>query len=235
MIANGRLYLGHLGPIPLFVHWSALLMVVLAWLWSGPRGEASHLTVFLITLTWLVGGIVLHEFGHGIMGRWLGATGITITVWALGGVCSSERSLRPGREIAILAAGPAVSVVLGAACLGSMWYIDARHPLWFDGPTGLWLELWLRHGIWINLGLGLFNCLPLFPLDGGQIAFNGTLLMTRSVTTAAMTTFVLAVLTALGWLGWLWSSHSLDLWDVVLVGFLLQHAWGLVAAARRFR
>ena len=48
--------------------------------------------------------------GHGFMARAFGAHGVTITLMATGGLCSSHRERdQYGSEILILAAGPAVS------------------------------------------------------------------------------------------------------------------------------
>lgn len=233
MFSEGRLYLGHLGPIPLFLHWSALVMVALAWMWSHPLGDIPHLATFLILLTWLAGGIICHELGHGLMARRFGATGITITVWALGGVCASQRSLRPWREIAILAAGPGVSLLLAALCRGTQVGLAAWDPPWLAEHTGTWVALWLEYGYLINLSLFIFNCIPLYPLDGGQIVFNAALLATRRLPLAALITFIGSAISGLVFLAWQWRGGRLDWWDVILVGFLLQTAWGLVAATRR--
>lgn len=227
MLTNGRLYLGHLGPIPLFVHWSALLLVGLAWMWAPPSPAG-----FLILLTVLVSSIVLHEFGHGIVGKWFGAQGVTITIWAMGGVCSSQRTLKPGRELLILAAGPLVNILLVALCLGLSFGLQYWNPPWFTGQTAIWIKLWLHYGLVVNFGLALFNILPLYPLDGGQMAFNGLLLITRRVRLSALITFGLAVLTAIVWLGWNHLNGGIATWTLVITLLLLHNAWGLVSIAR---
>ena len=37
---RNSVYVGHLGPIPLYLHWSALFLCVLAWQWGMPSGFA---------------------------------------------------------------------------------------------------------------------------------------------------------------------------------------------------
>jgi Zn-dependent protease len=225
-----RLYLGHFGSIPLFVHWSALLLVILCWMWA-PAGNTQWI-IALTLLTCLVVAIVSHEFGHGIVAKWCGATGISITIWALGGVCTSQRNQRPSRELLILAAGPAVNFLIVGLVLALRHGLDAWSPAWLSGQTAVWVGLWLESAYLVNLALGIFNLLPIFPLDGGQMAFNGMLLITRRVRLAALVTFVLAILTALVWLGYLHLYGGLNTWNVVIVVLLLQGAWGLVSTAR---
>ncbi len=231
-----RLYLGHLGPIPLFVHWSALLLVLLCWMWApdhSAQGIGPAVSI-LTLLTCLVTAIVIHEFGHGIVAKWCGASGISITIWALGGVCTSQRNLRPSRELMILAAGPAVNFLCAGLVVAADLGLNAWSPAWLTGQTAVWVGLWLQAAFLVNLTLGIFNLLPIFPLDGGQMAFNSMLLVTRRVRLAALVTFVLAVITAAAWLGFLhfFSRGGVDAWDVLLVVLLLQGAWGLVSTAR---
>jgi stage IV sporulation protein FB len=229
-----RLYLGHLGPIPLFVHWSALLLVLLCWMWAPNQAanQISPLVSALTLLTCLVTAIVCHEFGHGIVAKWCGATGISITIWALGGVCTSQRQQRPSRELLILAAGPAVNFLFVGLILAADYGLSAWDPAWLTGKTATWVGMWLQAAFLVNLALGIFNLLPIFPLDGGQMAFNVMLLITRRVRLSALVTFVLAVVTAALWLGYLHLHGGLDTWDVLLVVLLLHGAWGLVSTAR---
>ena len=65
-----------------------------------------------------------------------------------------------------IAAGPLVNVVL-VPLLGSLLTPE---------PTRLWIPATRPHlydsaasGLWINVGLLVFNILPIYPLDGGQI------------------------------------------------------------------
>jgi len=235
MLANGRMYLGHLGPIPLFVHWSALVLVGLAWMWAPNLSQAgvSPVVSILTLLTVLVVSIVIHEFGHGIVGKWCGASGISITIWALGGVCTSQRNQRPSRELLILAAGPLMNVLLAALCLGIDYGLDRLEPAWLTGQTAIWVSLWLKFGLFVNIGLAIFNLIPLYPLDGGQMAFNGLLILTRRVRLSALITFGLAVMTAIAWLGWHYFSRGgIDTWTLMITLLLLHNAWGLVSIAR---
>ena len=36
MLTEGRVYLGHLGPIPLYVHWTFIFLIMMAFQWSPP-------------------------------------------------------------------------------------------------------------------------------------------------------------------------------------------------------
>jgi membrane-associated protease RseP (regulator of RpoE activity) len=180
-----------------------------------------------------VGAIVCHEFGHGIVAKWFGDTGITITIEMFGGVCSSEGRQTPWQRIGVLVAGPLVNALLAGMCFAAALLLDRFPPAWYHDQAAVWLDLWLTYGLWINVVLGLFNCLPIFPLDGGQIAFNGLLLATRRPPLAALLTFALAVVAAAGFL-W-WRYPNIGTWTVLLIGLCLFNAWQLVVATRESR
>ncbi len=175
------IYLGHLGPIPLYAHWSALLMVFMAFMISQ-GGSSFDLPSFLLVLTILLKGLILHELGHGLTAKALGATGVTITLWAFGGLCQSQRDQTPGREFLIVAAGPAVSFLLAGIGYGTLYYLGNFHPDLLrdsNGQVGVLVQF-LSMMYYINLALGIFNMLPIFPLDGGQLVYNGALMFTRN-------------------------------------------------------
>lgn len=163
-------YLGELVGVPIFVHWTALVLVLMSWDMTGGRSVVD----VVLVLVALVLAILLHELGHGLTARAMGATGITITLWALGGLCSSRRdAANRVREICILVAGPLVSLVLWLGCR------QAYDLLGYDGKTSLFGRL-IGISYVLNKALFFFNILPMFPLDGGQIVYNGLLLGTRN-------------------------------------------------------
>lgn len=236
-------YVGNLVGVPIFLHWTAALMVLLAWNMSGGSGVEG----FLLVLISLIAAIVLHELGHGLTARALGAFGITITLWAFGGLCKSTRDpARVGREIAIVAAGPAVSLLLW---LGSGWTFDAlathAPDLMRSGDRLSLLALFLRFFEFLNLLLLLFNILPIFPLDGGQLTFHGLRLVLRDVMLAAKISLFLAVMGALAYFCWATGLFSViqqpnpfaawmarignnpgsAVWTAILLGILLRNAF----------
>ena len=222
-------YIGNLGPIPLYLHWSFLFLLLMAW----PGGSWQDLSFSVTFLLILLLGILLHEMGHALAAKVQGAMGITITLWALGGLCSSVRDRLPRREIIILIAGPAVSFALAWGSWLGLEYADAtaaaftsREALadsWVSNPmirTALFL------GYWVNLQIGIFNMLPIFPLDGGQIVFNACTMMTRE-SIARQLSLAIAVVGALAYIAWdSWmSGGQMNLGAWIMMGYLLFNAF----------
>jgi stage IV sporulation protein FB len=99
--------------------------------------------------------VLLHELGHALVARRLGVHVSGIELSFFGGAAKMVQMPRSAdHEIAIAAAGPAVSLMLGGAGLG----------------LGLALHVPLFAAIgWINLLLAGFNLIPALPMDGGRI------------------------------------------------------------------
>ncbi len=149
--------LGTVGGFPIDVRASFLLLLaVVLFGFGGVFGVAVTLIAFA--------SIVVHELGHAVVARELGVRVATIELGFFGGAAQMAAMPRkPRHELAIAAAGPAVSLVLGGAGLG----LAA-----LTGFSGLALFGW------INLVLAGFNLIPALPMDGGRIL--RALLATRS-------------------------------------------------------
>lgn len=223
MLNEGRFYLGHLGPIPLYVHWTFLFLVLMVYQSVPSNGS---LTTGIMILAVLLLGIVLHELGHGMAARIQGARDVTITLWAMGGMCSSVRDPLPRREIIILAAGPAVSAALSWGSVLALYLLDQSDPGAYRG-TLTWQFLQLSAAI--NWMLFLFNMLPIFPLDGGQITYYVALLATKRQRVAANFSLTLACIGGFAYL-W-WSTHYFThfgngfIYSLFLIGWLLFNAF----------
>lgn len=142
-----------------------LLWLFFAWLgWqqAGLLGVA-WFSLFL----WLVFGcVVLHEFGHSLVAMAYGIGVSRILLLPFGGMAQFERIPRnPWREIMISLAGPAVNFVIVAILLlfirPVMVSPVTEIPLTVDGLLYMLLML--------NVIMGLFNLLPIFPMDGGRV------------------------------------------------------------------
>lgn len=73
---------------------------------------------------------------------------------------------RPRRDMVLVAiAGPATNLILAIVAASLLHTVDL-----FAGPAREWVALNLQAAVWINLLLGVFNMLPLPPLDGGRVA-----------------------------------------------------------------
>jgi Zn-dependent protease len=113
----------------------------------------------------LFGIVLLHEFGHALACRQTGGTADQIVLWPLGGIAFVNPPRRPGAMLWSIAAGPVVNVILFPVLSLVLWL--ARPGPEAIEASDLYLLLW--HVWQINLGLLIFNMLPVYPLDGGQI------------------------------------------------------------------
>ena len=132
---------------------------VTAWLIGG-RQEPQWMLIWVAVV--LV-GVLAHELGHAFAGRRLGLQP-WIQLMAFGGMTGwlRPRKLTSGQQIAISAAGPAVGITIGGAVLlaGLLGFFANASPAvlrFFDFV------------LWVNLGWGVLNLLPILPLDGGHI------------------------------------------------------------------
>lgn len=116
---------------------------------------AEYLGLFLIVL--------LHEFGHALACKQVGGSADRILLWPLGGVAYVSPPERPGATLWSIAAGPLVNVVI-AGILFAVPYVD---PSLLSTPGDM--RLFIRSITLINWVLLVFNLLPVYPLDGGQI------------------------------------------------------------------
>ncbi len=116
-----------------------------------------YLSLFAIVLT--------HEFGHQLACRSVGGKTHDIVLWLLGGVAYVSPPQRPGAQLWSIAAGPLVNVILIPVL--SVLVSTSSHLGWYDTHPDAYE---LLHNVWyINIGLLIFNMMPVYPLDGGQI------------------------------------------------------------------
>ncbi len=113
--------------------------------------------------------ILVHEFGHILMGRLFGAHG-HIVLYGFGGLAIGSASLaNRWQRIAVSFAGPLAGFILyGFVFLAVQYLFTDIH----DGPARFWVKEAARMLILINLFWGLLNLLPIWPLDGGQISYD---------------------------------------------------------------
>jgi Zn-dependent protease len=114
----------------------------------------------------LFGIVLMHEFGHSLACRQVGGQAEQIVLWPLGGVAYVAPPQRPGATLWSIAAGPLVNVALVPVLFGINWAVREGYlgsGLSFD------VRLLLQTLGWINTALLIFNLMPVYPLDGGQI------------------------------------------------------------------
>jgi Zn-dependent protease len=152
-----------LAGISVYVHWSWFLVAVYCIQYrtheySSMLGNvAEYLSLFFIVLA--------HEFGHQLACRQAGGKTHDIVLWPLGGVAYVSPPQRPGAQLWSIAAGPLVNAILTPVLFALL--TTGSHFGWPDGRSDAY-EL-LRNIWYINLGLLVFNLMPIYPLDGGQI------------------------------------------------------------------
>src|SRR5215510_4271926 len=110
--------------------------------------------------------IIIHELGHALMVRLFGMTP-QILLYSMGGLTSwtDEKGVSPPKHIAISLAGPFAGFLFyGVVSLSNMAMPDL-----FADHLGRQTYQDLR---FVNLWWGIFNLLPVLPLDGGNVAYS---------------------------------------------------------------
>jgi tetratricopeptide (TPR) repeat protein/Zn-dependent protease len=156
---------GRVRGVEIRFHFSILFSVIITYLLFRPVS----LRAGLLALLWLVGfvlSVFLHELGHALAAKLVRVEVKSIVIWLLGGFTNLSREAeKPIHRLAIYAAGPFVTILLGGLCIVAYSYTPFNPLiLWIYVSKSLFLSLAI-----VNLSLFVVNILPVFPLDGGNI------------------------------------------------------------------
>lgn len=146
--------------ITVFVHWSWILAFAY-YVQMRMHFYPSVLWNALVCLT-VFAIVLIHEFGHALATRSVGGKADTIMLWPLGGVAFVDPPHRPGAVLWAIFAGPLVNILLFPVTRFAAMYVHQIAP---QTP----LDMYVMEVYVANLGLLIFNMLPIYPLDGGQI------------------------------------------------------------------
>lgn len=103
-------------------------------------------------LAWGLLACLIHELGHVAAALTFGGRVDRLTLTAVGAeLCFSYPAPLPyGQDSLVALAGPAVNLLAGSAAMALNCYLPAV----------------------LNFGIGVFNLLPIQPLDGGRVLYN---------------------------------------------------------------
>jgi Zn-dependent protease len=240
------LRLGSLLGVPVYLHWTFLLLV--AWLLAGPlmSGSPEAMTAALRTggfVLAIFGCVVLHEMGHALAARRYGIATRDITLLPIGGVASLERMPeKPAQELVVALAGPAVNVLIAALIIPAVLATEGLAAFTAGAGRGGAADAVALHrthflaslGV-VNVFLVVFNMIPALPMDGGRV-LRSILAMTlpppnnRAKATAAAA--AVGQVIALGFVIWgLFTGHFL----LMLVGAFVFLGAGAEAQAEQVK
>ncbi len=160
---NGSFHLFRLAGIDVYLHWSWFVVAVIEL--GSRRANYSSVTWNVLEYLSLFVIVLLHEFGHSLACRQVGGEANQIVLWPLGGVAYVNPPQRPGATLWSIVAGPLVNVLLVPVFIGLI-FVSRMLGLEETMPD---LFVFFKTLLFVDVLLLVFNVMPVYPLDGGQI------------------------------------------------------------------
>lgn len=127
--------------------------------------------------------VLLHEIGHAATIGALGFGPSQISLAGLGGLTTNARRSQPWQDILISVAGPLTSFLIAVLSLVLIRVV----PYFRTDPM---FSVLLPTLVWANTVWGIFNLLPIHPLDGGQALRNLARMVTRERTALMISVWI---------------------------------------------
>lgn len=175
-LLNGCVPLGRWFGVRVRLHASLILFILLTLVFSPSGSKQVRFADVATAMGLLFGIVLLHEFGHCIGAKLVGGRPEEIILSPLGGLASAPVPHRAGANFIVSAGGPIVNVLICGVTGVALWYLthgvvplNPFHP----APPESFYRTSLPYYLWwtfsISYILLLFNLLPIYPLDGGQL------------------------------------------------------------------
>ena len=168
--------------------------------WDFINDFANNGTFKIVRLTmWVLavaGSILLHELGHAWAFRRFGISS-RIVLYYFGGLAIPDgrnyREVSSVQQIIVSAAGPLIQLMIAAIVFAAVWFAN---PAWLlTAPDRFpFLRVLIHDLLLINTVWALFNLLPIYPLDGGQISRE--LFLMKNTSTGIRNSLILSTVTA---------------------------------------
>jgi stage IV sporulation protein FB len=132
--------------------------------------------------------ILVHEMGHAVMIRYFGESP-RVVLMLMGGLAMGGGRRGSGEQIAISAAGPVAQILLAVLTIALVRAGGHEYPSHVVGGIPFWNNSWydlegrglpelpfeglqtfVGYIVWPSIVWAVLNLVPVFPLDGGQIA-----------------------------------------------------------------
>lgn len=158
--------------IEVFIHWTFWILIGWIFLMHWQMGHSltgGFWGALFISALFLC--VVLHEFGHALMGRRFGVVTKDITLYPIGGIASFETlPEKPYQELLVGLAGPSVNLII-ALVLWVYLKISGQLPdlSAMSNSQDMLQTPFLFNLFFANLVLAVFNLIPAFPMDGGRV------------------------------------------------------------------
>ncbi|CAN5794962.1 hypothetical protein BH24ACT15_BH24ACT15_04480 [soil metagenome] len=231
-----------IGDIPVRVDTTFWIIMGLFGFQRATVGGSLDVTLIVEWIAMVFVGILIHELGHAVSFRAFGRKP-SVTLYGMGGLTSASGALSPGKRLVTTLAGPGVGFALGGLALllqrsgiwalprldglglGELMSLSLSAPFVADGLAEIiFLDL-----LFINVGWGLLNLVPLHPLDGGQ-SLQALLELIRLPHAARITSMIGVVIAAAAGM---WALRTGNLFLLLIVVFLGLANVRRLAALRR--
>lgn len=141
---------------PVQVHFSFFLIALLLGF------SFNNLLLLVLWVAIVFFSILLHEMGHAVVANAYGRNPY-IELYTMGGQTVSTRytALSYPKEIFLSFAGPLAGFLMGGLLFLVLRLVSV--------PDNLYVNFLFSQLLWVNIGWGLINLIPILPLDGGHI------------------------------------------------------------------
>lgn len=215
---HGSIRLFRIAGVSLYLHWSWFVVALFAV--AARRGEYGSPAFNVLEYLALFVIVLLHEYGHAMACWSVGGRAEEIVLWPLGGVAYVQPPMRPGATLWSIAAGPLVNVVIFGVLAG--YSVVTGLPLWELPAHPVDFDRFVRAIWYMNFGLLIFNLLPVYPLDGGQI-LQALLWFVIGRARSLMAASLLGFVGVAGLVYLAWQRGSL--WLGIVALFILANCW----------